>query len=155
MIKVGIPLVGVPLAVVLNDYTTLIAGRHARAVFRNEARVIELAQNLTEQTQHPHLLLWVGWLVIMADRKISDDEALLFRHMVALVRDRHRVVDEQLVRLVDVDRNEVWRRLDAEPGDVSDILDAANRVATVDGAVNARERAVISELQDRCGVSSP
>jgi len=28
-IKVGIPLVGVPVAVVLNRYTTLVAGRHA------------------------------------------------------------------------------------------------------------------------------
>jgi hypothetical protein len=27
--------------VVLNRYTTLLTGRHAQAVFRNEARVIE------------------------------------------------------------------------------------------------------------------
>jgi hypothetical protein len=44
VIKVGIPVVGVPLAVVLNRYTTVLAGRHAQAVFRNEARVIELAE---------------------------------------------------------------------------------------------------------------
>ncbi|MER7715572.1 hypothetical protein ABTX99_01280 [Streptomyces flaveolus] len=29
-------------------------------------------------------------------------------------------------------------------------IDPAERVATVDGAVDARERAVISELRDRC-----
>jgi tellurite resistance protein len=151
VIKMGIPLVGVPLAVVLNRYTTLIAGRHARAVFRNEARVIELAENLSERSQHPQLTLWVAWLVIMADGKITDDETLLIRHLVRLVRDRHQVADEMLARLVDVEPAEVWRRLDAEPGDVSDLLDVANRVATVDGAVNARERGTISELQDRCG----
>lgn len=151
VIKIGIPLVGVPLAVVLNRYTTLIAGRHARAVFRNEARVIELAENLSEGSQHPQLTLWVAWLVIMADGKISDDEALLIRHLVRLVQDRHQVADEKLARLIDVDRAEVWRRLDAEPGDVSDLLDVANRVANVDGAVNALERGTISELQDRCG----
>ena len=141
VIKIGIPLVGVPLAVVLNRYTTLIAGRHARAVFRNEARVIELAENLSERSQHPQLTLWVAWLVIMADGKIADDEALLMRHLVRLVQDRHQVADEKLARLVDVDPAEVWRRLDAEPGDVSDLVDVANRVATVDGAVNALERA--------------
>lgn len=151
VIKIGIPLVGVPLAVALNHYTTLIAGRHARAVFRNEARVIELAENLSERSKHPQLMLWVAWLVIMADRNIADDEAQLIRHLVRLVRDRHQVVDEQLARLVDVDPVEVWRRLDAELGDLSDILDAANRVATVDGAINASERAIISELQNRCG----
>ncbi|KUG61488.1 hypothetical protein AVL61_00740 [Kocuria rosea subsp. polaris] len=150
VIKIGIPLVGVPLAVVLNRYTTLVAGRHAQAVFRNEARVIELAENLSERSRHPQLMLWVAWLVIMADGKIADDEALLIRHLVRLVRDRHQVIDEQLARLVDVDPAEVWRRLDAEPGNLSDIVDAAERVATVDGAVNTREKTVIAELQERC-----
>ncbi|HYO17912.1 MAG TPA: hypothetical protein VES02_04500 [Dermatophilaceae bacterium] len=151
VIKIGIPVVGLPVAVLVNRYTTLLAGRHAQAVFRNEARVIELAENLSKRSQHPQLMLWVTWLVIMANRKITDDEALLMRHLVRLVRDQHQVVDEQLARLVEVDPAEVWRRLDAEPGDLSDILDVANRVATVDGAVNAREKAIISDLQDRYG----
>jgi tellurite resistance protein len=150
VIKVGIPVVGVPLAVVLNRYTTLLAGRHAQAVFRNEARVIELAEGLSERSQHPQLMLWVAWLVIMADRKVADEEALLIRHLVRLARDRHQVVDGRLAHVVDIDPAEVWRRLDAEPGDLDDILDAASRVATVDGAVNEPERAVISELRDRC-----
>jgi hypothetical protein len=69
------------MAVVLNRSTTLLAGRHAQAVFRNEARVIELAAGLSKR---------------------------------------------------------------------SDLLDAASRLATVDGPVNALEKAVISELRDRC-----
>ena len=149
IIKIGIPLVGVPLAVALNRYTTLLAGRHAQAVFRNEARVIELADNLSERTQRPQLMLWVAWLVIKADHKISDDEALLIRHLVRAVRDQHQVVDERLARLVDVDPAEVWRLLDTESGDLSDILDVANRVAAVDGSVNSSEKAIISELESR------
>lgn len=149
IIKIGIPLVGVPLAVALNRYTTLLAGRHAQAVFRNEARVIELAENLSERTQRPQLMLWVAWLVIKADHKISDDEALLIRHLVRVVRDQHQIVDERLARLVDVDPAEVWRLLDTESGDLSDILDVANRVAAVDGSVNSSEKAIISELQSR------
>ncbi|WP_410535982.1 hypothetical protein [Streptomyces sp. KL2] len=150
VIKIGIPLIGVPLAVVLNRYTTLLAGRHAQAVFRNEARVIELAGNLSERSRHPQLMLWVAWLVIKADKKITDDETLLMRHLVRLVREQHQVVDEQLAHLVDIDPAEVWRRMDAEPGDLSDVLDAADRVAAVDGDVNKLEKAVISELRDRC-----
>lgn len=150
VIKIGIPVVGVPLAVVLNRYTTLLAGRHAQAVFRNEARVIEIAESLSERSRHPQLMLWVAWLVITADQKIADDEALLMRHLVRLVRDRHQVVDERLSRLVDIDPAEVWGHLDAEPGDLSDLLDVADRVATVAGAVTAREKAIIAELRDRC-----
>ncbi|MFC9943203.1 TerD family protein [Streptomyces pratensis] len=150
VIKIGIPLVGVPLAVVLNRYTTLLAGRHAQAVFRNEARVIELAEGLSRGSRHPQLMLWIAWLVVMADEKIADDETLLMRHLVRAVREEHQVVDEQLAGLIDIDPAEVWRRLDAEPGDLSDLLDVAHRVAAVDGDVNAREKAVISELRDRC-----
>ncbi|MFD5656750.1 hypothetical protein [Streptomyces hirsutus] len=152
VIKIGIPLVGVPLAVLLNRYTTLLAGRHARAVFRNEARVIELAEGLSRSSRHPQLMLWVAWLVIRANAKakIADDEALLMRHLVRLVRERYGVVDEQLARVVDIDPAEVWKRVDAEPGDLGDVLDAAERVATVDGDVTSREKAVLAELRRRC-----
>ncbi|MEU2677523.1 TerD family protein [Streptomyces sp. NPDC007107] len=150
VIKIGIPVVGVPLAVVLNRYTTLLAGRHAQAVFRNEARVIEVAERLTGRSRHPQLMLWVAWLVILADEKTTDDEALLIRHLVRLVREQHQVVDRQLAHLVDIDHAEVWRRVDAEPGDLSDLLDVAEQVAAVDGDVNTAESAVISELRDRC-----
>ncbi|MFF7673982.1 hypothetical protein [Actinacidiphila glaucinigra] len=150
VIKIGIPLVGVPLAVVLNRYTTLLAGRHAQAVFRNEARVIELAEGMSKRSRHPQLMLWVAWLVIMADHKIADDEALLMRHLVRLVREQHQVVDQQLAHLVDIDPAEVWGRIEAESGELSDVLDAADRVAAVDGDVSAREKAVISELRERC-----
>ncbi|MGW4299538.1 hypothetical protein ACWEHT_07155 [Streptomyces sp. NPDC004646] len=150
VIKIGIPLVGVPLAVLLNRYTTLLVGRHARAVFRNEARIIELAEGMSTRSRHPRLMLWVAWLVIRANNKIADDETLLMRHLVRLVRERHDVVDEQLANLVDIDHVEVWRRIDAEPGDLGDVLDAAERVATVDGDVDSREKAVLAELRERC-----
>lgn len=82
VIKIGIPIVGVPLSVGLNYYTTLLAGRHARAVFRNDARITEVADRLTERTQRPQSMLWVAWMLIMADGKVTDDEALLMKQLV-------------------------------------------------------------------------
>ncbi|MEU5281725.1 hypothetical protein AB0G87_35555 [Streptomyces asoensis] len=127
VIKIGIPSVGVPLVVAVNRYTKLLAGRHAQAVFRNEARVIELAENLSRRSQHPQLMLWVAWLVIRANQKTADEEALLMRHLTRLAREQHQVVDEQLTNVVDFDPAEVWRRIDAERGDLSDLLDVADR----------------------------
>jgi tellurite resistance protein len=155
VIKIGIPLVGVPLAVVVNRYTTQIAGRHARAVFRNEARVIEVATVICEATRHPQLMLWVAWLVINADGKISDDESLLFRYLASIVAEKHQVVDEQLANLVDVDPEVVWKRIEVEHGDLSDLLDAGLRVATVDGDANSRERQLLAELEARCRKGGP
>ncbi|KDP91965.1 MULTISPECIES: hypothetical protein [Clavibacter] len=151
VIKIGIPLIGVPVAVVLNRYSTLIAGRHARSVFRNEARVIEMAGGLSARSRHPQLALWVTWLVIMADKKIADDEALLMKHLVRVVRDDHGVIDEQLAQLVEIEPADVWRRIDAEEGDLTDLLGVAERVASINGAVNPREQAIVDELRARCG----
>lgn len=150
VIKVGIPLVGVPLAVVVNRYTTLVSGRHARAVFRNEARVVEAAEKLLDASANTQLCLWVAWLVILADGKISDDEALLMRHLVRLAREVHDVADERLARVIELDPNDVWQLLDAETGDVSGLVDLAQRVAEIDGAISAKERRVIDELRGRC-----
>jgi hypothetical protein len=115
-IKVGIPLVGIPLAVVLNRYTTLVAGRHARTVFRNEARLIELADRLGSSSRYPQLMLWVAWLVITADNKIGDDETLLMKHLVRVVREQHQAVDDQLANVVDIDPNDVWNVWTPSPG---------------------------------------
>lgn len=149
-IKVGIPLVGVPLAVVLNRQTTLIAGRHAREVFRNEAHTIEVAKNLVMQTKHPECLLWVAWLVTMADEKTSEGEANLLRHLVRFVKERHQVVDNELAHLITLDPDEVWRRLAAENGDKSDLVVAASKIAGIDGRVTSREHAVIAEIKRHC-----
>lgn len=149
-IKVGIPLVGIPISVVLNRYTTVVAGRHAQAIFRNEARVIELAERLSSSSRYPQLMLWVAWLVITAENKISDDETLLMKHLARVVRDQHHVVDERLANVVDIDPGDVWKLLDAESGDLTELLDVADRVATVDGDLTAREKEIIAELRSRC-----
>jgi tellurite resistance protein len=149
VIKIAIPAVGVPLAVGLNHWTTVLAGRHAQAVFRNEARVIEIATGLARRTRHPQLMLWTAWLVITADKKVSDDEVLLMRHLVALARETHEVVDERLARVVDMDPDDVWERMASEEGDLSDVLDAAQRVAAVDGEASAAENAVLAEIARR------
>lgn len=147
VIKIGIPLIGVPLAVLLNRYTTLVAGRHARAVFRNEARIIELAEGLSERSRHPELMLWVAWLVLRANAKpaIADHEALLMRHLVRTVRERHGVADERLAQVVDIDSADVWKRVADETGDLSDVLDAAERVAAVDGDLDSSEKALSAQ----------
>jgi hypothetical protein len=149
VIKMAIPGVGIPLYVVVNRYTTLVAGRHARSVIRNEARVIEVAESLTRRSHHPQLMLWVAWLVITANNKITDDEALLMRHLVRLAREHYQDVDEQLANVVDVDPADVWARVQAEAGDLDDVIHAAARVAEIDGSANAREKAIIDELRQR------
>lgn len=150
VIKVGIPLVGIPLAVVINRWTTVVAGKHARAVFRNEARILEAAERLLERTSHPELLLWVAWLVVQSDGKTSDDEALLMKHVIHLAKEHHQIEDERLARVIDIDPADVWAKIDAADDDLGDIVAAAEVIAAIDGDVNPREQNVLDELRERC-----
>lgn len=150
MIKIGIPLVGIPIAVTLNRWSTFVAGKHARSVFRNEARVVEVAERLLDRTEHLSLTLWVAWLVIDSDGKISDDEALLMRHLIRLARDRHEHIDERLAKAVNIDVEEIWSRIESEVGDLDDIVAAAEEIARIDGEMNAKERTILDEIRARC-----
>lgn len=149
LIKIGIPVVGIPLAVVLNRGTTVVAGKHAQSVFRKEARVLEVAKRLMDRSRHPQLLLWVAWLVINADGRISDDEALLIRHLIRFARERHEIADERLTSVVDLDPDDVWLLLSETDGEISDVLDASVVIAEIDGGINSKERKVIDELSGR------
>ena len=149
VIKIAIPAVGVPLAIGLNHWTTVVAGHHARDVFRNQARVVEVAVSLSHRTRHPELLLWAAWLVVKSDKKISDDEALLMRHLVAEVRKTHEVIDESLARVVDIDPEDVWKRMAESSDDLSDVVEAARRVAMIDGNLNGPEKSVLAEIEAR------
>lgn len=153
VIKIGIPIVGVPLSVGINYYSTLIAGRHARAVFRNDARITEAADRLTTDSEHPQSMLWVAWMLIMADGKISDDEALLMKRLTKLADVKHNLTEEDLERVIDIDKADMWRRLDAENGDLLDLIDVAQKTAEIDGDVNRLEKAVLDELRQRYGTS--
>ena len=149
VIKIGIPLVGIPLSVILNRYTTLVAGRHASEVFRDQARIIELAGRLIERSAHPRLTLWVAWLDISADGRTGDQEALLMRHLVEQARDRRSVVEDVLASIIDLEHEDVWHRIAVEAGDRSHLLGAAESIATVDGPATSHEKAVIEELRSR------
>jgi hypothetical protein len=89
--------------------------------------------------------------VISTDDKLSDDGALLIRHILRLLGVRCEVFDKQLANIVHLNPDEVWRRVDDEPSDLSDILDTARRIAEADGAMNLHEKAIIAQLEKRCG----
>jgi len=150
IIKIGIPLVGVPLAVGLNFYSTKTVGNHAREIFRDEAHIIELAGRLTQRTRHPQLMLWVAMLIILADGKSTDQETLLLKHLVHQLRERYQVNDDVFASVITFDPAEVWLRVQAEPGDKSDLIEAAELVAGVDGISNKKEQRAIAELRSHC-----
>lgn len=115
----------------MSRYTTLIAGRHARTVFRNEARILELVQRLTDQTRHPDLVLWVAWIVIDADKTMSDEEALLLKHLVRLAKDRHCVIDGQVAQSLRLISTRSGGAPTPKKANLRDLVDLAHRVGSM------------------------
>lgn len=147
IIKIGIPLVGIPLAAGINFYSTKVIGAHARTIFRNEARIIEIADKLCARSRNPHLLLWVALTVIRADGKTSEDETVLLQHLVQKLEAHHNLVDEEFSQVIDLEPSAVWAKVRSASGDKSDLVEVAELVAAVDGAVNKHELRVLQELR--------
>jgi tellurite resistance protein len=150
VMRTAIPVVVVPLAIQASRAVTQDAGEYAREVFGAKAKVLERAERLIRRTRHVELLLWVAWLVIEADQVRSDEEYLLMRHLLRLAEEQHQHVDKQLEKVIKLDLDDVWERVAAASGDLNDVVDAARKVAEVDGPVNEQEKVVLDELRDRC-----
>lgn len=86
----------------------------------------------------------------MADKQTSENEANVLRHLVRFLEKQHQVVDEDLAQLITLDPDEVWRRLEAEEGDLRYLVLAAEKIAEIDGPASARERAVIADIKRYC-----
>lgn len=150
IIKIGIPLVGIPLSAGINFFSTKAVGAHAREIFREDAHIMELAGKLAASTRHPHLLLWVAMIIILADGKSTDQETFLLKHLVRRLREHHQIEDEEFARTISFEPTDVWLRVQAEPGDKSDLLEAAALVAAVDGEANKKELRAIEDLRAHC-----
>ncbi|MEV5330532.1 hypothetical protein [Streptomyces werraensis] len=60
------------------------------------------------------------------------------------------MADERLAQIVEIDPADVWKRVADETGDLGDVLEAAERMAGVDGDLDSREKAILAELRERC-----
>lgn len=149
LIKFAIPVVGIPFTAGVNYFTTLMAGHHAQKIFRNEGRIVEVADRISARTEHPQLLLWLSWLVILSDGKSNEDETMLFQHLTRFMRERNEIEDLSLARVIELDPADVWLLLEETSGDLEDVLKALEAVASIDGEINLEERRILAEIRHR------
>lgn len=154
IIKFGIPIVGVPTAVLVNRWTTRVVGDQAKEILRKEARIREAASRLVSSTDAREELVWVLWLVMRVDGCAKDDELLLLHHVTEAMKKAG--CDESLLKElrepVELDESMVWRRIDSLEGAKKALHDAAVVAAAVDGRIVSSEISALKELAVRCGV---
>lgn len=154
IIKFGIPLVGVPLSVGVNYWTTRVSGSHATAILRMEARISERAAKLVADTTHHEELMLAMWAIAHADGKIVENERLLLHRTTEAAR-AAGCTDEFFARFRDQvhpDLDDLWKRVEALRHDAEAIYRGAVEAAAVDGRVDAAEWNRLERLAETCGV---
>lgn len=150
VIKFALPAVGIPLATSMNYWSTKVAGKYARSVYREEAAIREQATRLVKNAPAHRVVLWVAWLVMSADDKINETETTLMRHLVSMMETTHGIVDAGLREVVNIDRDFVWSLVEEVEDNRQSLHRLGVAAAEVDGKINSPERKVLAELKARC-----
>ncbi len=153
IVKIGLPVVGVPLTVAVNRWTTSVIGHQAARAFRTEARILEAASRLVASTPHHEELAWTMWLVMHADADVTENQRLLLHHLTrqAAAAGGTAAIFDELRVVIEVDEATVLARLDAIEGDRSAIYTAAVLAAAVDGKTHVPELQRLERIAGHCG----
>lgn len=154
IIKIGLPVVGVPLTVVVNRWTTKVVGTQAAKTLRTEARIREAAARLAASTPHHEELAWVLWLIIRADGKITESQRLLLHHVTsaAVAAGADPAMFDELRAVIEIDVPTVLAKIDALEEGRAVLYDAAVLAATVDGDTVTPELDTLERLAAHCGL---
>ncbi len=152
IIKFAIPVASVPISTGVNYWSTKIAGRHARRVFRQEAKISEAARRMTDRTHLHDELVWVLWLISTVDGPARDDERRLIHHVTSILGELEKDIPalKEFREVVDFEPSVVWSTVDAAVGDRAGLYDAAVLTAVIDGKVSASELTALSDLAELC-----
>ena len=148
VIKFAIPAVGVPLSATVNFWTTNTAGKHAKAVFRNEAKIMEAARRSANAVTNQGGLLWAMWLVMRADGDLRENEMLLYHHVSALVRRSGGFESdlEEIQNSITVDEDRAWQVIKSLGETGTDIYPGAVLAAAVGGTVVEEKMEILEEI---------
>lgn len=157
VIKFAIPVVSIPLSTGLNFWTTGRVARVARQMFRDKALIREVSPKFAEDlAAFPRLLLEALWLMSKADGETSEEESWLLRDVAASIEKMEggAEVVAGFREMVDCKETDVLARVRELPPEVKPaIYDAVCRAAIVDHRLHKKEKALLIQFAEACGVT--
>lgn len=154
VIKFAIPVVGVPLSAGVNFWTTKTAGAHAMQVYRLEAKIVETAARIVNETGHHAELPWTMWMVARSDGTDSASQRLLIHHVTRLLRDGGQAPAalDELRSVIELDQDRVWQMLQTAEGDLEPLYRAAVTTAVVTGKARSKHLQILERVAEHCCV---
>lgn len=159
IIKFAIPGITVPVTTALNWWLTKLAGERAKKLLRREAKIIEAAGRIIDETEDVELLLSILWMLVKVGGTVQDEELLFLHHLTVRARQEDKVTPEVVEFLekfrsqIEIDEDAVWSKVDSVPDDqASKLFEAAVITAVVDGKMSKEELETLKLLAERLGV---
>lgn len=154
IIKISIPVASIPLATGVNYWMTKVTANKAREIMRKEAKMIESAKRMVNDSKHClDELLWATWMIVsVKGAQPNEDECTLF-HYVTLMSKESGASDKTLTEIrntVEADYSKIWNML-SRIDDVTPIYHACIVMAAVDGKIVSQEIDTLRRLADCCG----
>jgi uncharacterized membrane protein YebE (DUF533 family) len=147
LIKVGIPLVGIPLAVGMNVWCTGAIASTARQIYRDKALADEKARQFIDYSADDGLLVSVVWAAIRADRVTTREEMCLLKDMVRFADETEGLDTARGDLGVDIDVESLFVRAAALGQDErANLFEAALLAVTIDRKVHKNEREFLERL---------
>lgn len=147
MIKVAIPVVGIPLAVGLNVWSTGAVASTARQIYRDKALSDEKARRFVDYSADDGLLVSVVWAAIRADRATTPEEMLLLKDMVRFADETEGLDTARGDLGVDLDVESLFVRAAALRQEERDnLFEAALLAVTIDRKLHKQEKEFLERL---------
>lgn len=147
MIKVAIPVVGIPLAVGLNVWSTGAVASTARQIYRDRALSDEKARRFVDCSVDDGFLVSVVWAAVRANRSTTPEEMLLLKDMVRFADETEGLDTARGDLGVDLDVESIFVRAAALRQEERDnLFEAALLAVTIDRKVHKQEREFLERL---------
>lgn len=156
IIKLAIPVVSVPLGAGVNYLCTGAIGQRAKEMFRLRQAIEEAADKVSvEPLELGPVLLKTIWLLIKADGKVTQEEVLYLRRLVAAMEELGDPENARVLReMINFDADTVVQELSDLPAETrTEIYEAACVASVVDGKATKREMNLLRTLADTCDCS--
>lgn len=153
LIKVAIPVVGIPLSVGMNVWSTGAVAGTARQIYRDKALAGEKAREFVDYSADDGLLVSVVWAAIRADRVTTPEEMWLLKDMVRFADEAEGLDTDGGDLGVDLDVESLFAKSAALGQDERDTLfEAALLAVTFDRKVHKKEKEFLERFAAATGI---
>lgn len=154
IIKFAIPMIGIPISMKMNHWQTGQVGKKARGIYRDKAKIRELAHNMACEHELPSsVILKTAWYIVYADQVVRPEEGWFLKTLTdELDEDPNNAeVLHDFREMIAFDKEGYLRDINNLPQSLRELVfEIATSIAVIDHEINEKEIEALKELSLSC-----